>query len=177
MLQNIQGEKMEEMKVLNIYKFNIYQILTFMFKIKRDAAPAVFQNNSWERYHRYTTGFSQSNFVEGNILSNQTKFAVLSRGPRFWDRILNQEQKNMAYINGFENSVKTSLLYLENEIIYFWIWRRKFKNKNSGQKLTVIILYIVYYLTHTAWRVTLSPTDFFVNVNKYATFCVFDHIC
>ena len=25
----------------------------------------------------------------------------------------------MAYINGFKNSVKTSLLYLENEIIYF----------------------------------------------------------
>ena len=79
MLQNIQGEKMEEMKVLNIYNFNIYQVLTFMFKIKRDTAPAVFQNNSRERYHRYPTGFSQSNFVEGNILSNQTKFAILSR--------------------------------------------------------------------------------------------------
>ena len=41
-------EKMEEMKVLNIYKFYIYQVLTFMFKIKRDTAPAVFRNNSRE---------------------------------------------------------------------------------------------------------------------------------
>ena len=168
---------MEEMKVLNIYKFYIYQVLTFMFKIKRDTAPAVFRNNSREWYHRYPTGFSQSNFVEGNILSNQTKFVVSSRGPRLWNRLLNEERKNMAYINGFKNSVKISLLYLENKIIYFWIWTKKIKNKNSGQKLTVIILYIVYYLTHTAWKVTLSPTDFFVNVNKYATFCVFDHIC
>ena len=165
------------MKVLNIYKFYIYQVLTFMFKIKRDTAPAVFRNSSREWYHRYPTGFSQSNFVEGNILSNQTKFVVSSRGPRLWNRLLNEERKNMAYINGFKNSVKTSLLYLENKIIYFWIWTKKIKSKNSGQKLTVIILYIVYYLTHIAWEVTLSPTDFFVNVNKYATFCVFDHIC
>ena len=108
---------MEEMKVLNIYKFNIYQVLNFMFKTRYCAGS--FRNNSRERYHRYPTGYSQSNFVEGNILSNQAKFAVLSRGPRLWNRLLYQEQKNIAYINGFKNSVKTSLLYLENEIIYF----------------------------------------------------------
>ena len=90
-----------------------------MLKIKRDSARAAFRNDFREISHRYPTGFSQSNFVEGNILSNQTKFAVSSRGPRLWNRLLNQEQKNMAYINGFKNSVKTSLLYLENEIIYF----------------------------------------------------------
>ena len=90
-----------------------------MLKIKRDSARAAFRNDFREISHRYPTGFSQSNFVEGNILSNQTKFAVSSRGLRLWNRLLNQEQKNMAYINGFKNSVKTSLLYLENEIIYF----------------------------------------------------------
>ena len=42
LLQNIQGKKMEEMKVLNIYKLNIYQVLTFIFRIKRDTTPAVF---------------------------------------------------------------------------------------------------------------------------------------
>ena len=107
------------MKVLNIYKLKIYQVLTFNFKIKRDFVPAAFRNNFREISHRYPTGFSQSNFVEGNILSNQTKFAVSSRGLRLWNRLLNQEQKNMAYINGFKNSVKTSLLYLKSEIIYF----------------------------------------------------------
>ena len=85
-------EKMEEMKVLNIFKLNIYQVLTFMFKIKRHFAPAAFRNDFREIYHRYPTGFSQSNFVEGNILSNQTKFAVSSRGLRLWNRLLNQEQ-------------------------------------------------------------------------------------
>ena len=97
---------MEEMKVLNIYKLNIYQLLTFMFKIKPDTAPAALRNDFREISHRYPAGFSQSNFVEGNILSNQTKFAVSSRGARLWNRLLNQEQKDMGYI---KNSVKITL--------------------------------------------------------------------
>ena len=76
---------MEEMKVLNIYKLNIYLVLTFMYEIKRDTAPAAFRNDFREISHRYSTGFSQSNFVEGNILSNQKKFAVSSRGPWHWN--------------------------------------------------------------------------------------------
>ena len=35
-------ELMLKMKVLNIYKLNIYQVLTFMFKIKTNTAPLVF---------------------------------------------------------------------------------------------------------------------------------------
>ena len=94
---------MEEMKVLNIYKLNVYQVLTFMFKIKRDSAPATFRNNFRETSHQYPTGFIHSNFVEGNTLSNQIKFAISSRGPRLWNRLLNQEQKNMAYIKTLKN--------------------------------------------------------------------------
>ena len=63
---------MQELKVLNIYKPNIHQVLTFMFKI------CAFRSNFQEISLRYPTGFSQSNFVEGNILSNQTNFAVSS---------------------------------------------------------------------------------------------------
>ena len=68
-----------------------------MFKIKLDSAPAAFRNDFREVAHQYP------NFAEGNILSNQTKFAGLCQGPRFRNRLLNQEQKNMTYINGFKN--------------------------------------------------------------------------
>ena len=54
---------MEEMKVLNIYKLNIYQVLTFMFKTKRDNVHATFWNDFPEISHRYPTGFSQTKFV------------------------------------------------------------------------------------------------------------------
>ena len=51
-----------------------------MFKIKRDSAPAAFRNDFRETSHRYPTGLSQSNFVEGNILSIcQTKQNLLFR--------------------------------------------------------------------------------------------------
>ena len=79
MLQNIQGKNGRNGS-LNIYKLNIYQVLTFMFKIKQDTVPVSFRNDFREISHRYPTRFSQSNFVEGNILSNQTKLAVSSRG-------------------------------------------------------------------------------------------------
>ena len=46
----------------------------------------------------------------------------------------------MAYINGFKSSGRTSLLYSVNEIICFWKWGRKIKDKNSGQKLRKEIL-------------------------------------
>ena len=49
MLQNIQGKKLKTIKVSNIYKFSIYQVLTFMYKIKRDTALASFRDNS-EKY-------------------------------------------------------------------------------------------------------------------------------
>ena len=78
-----------------------------MFKMKQDSGPTAFQNDLREISYRYPTGFSQSNFVEGNTLSNQTKFAVSIRGPRLWNWLLNQEQKNMAYVSCFTNSVKT----------------------------------------------------------------------
>ena len=73
---------MEEIKLLNIYKLNIYQALTFMYKIKRDTAPAAFRNNFRKISHRYPTGLSQSNFIEDNILSNQTKCSVSFPGSR-----------------------------------------------------------------------------------------------
>ena len=57
---------MEEIEVLSIYKLNVYKVLTFMLKTKRDTVLTVFREIS----HRYPTGFSERNFVEDNILSN-----------------------------------------------------------------------------------------------------------
>ena len=41
-------EIMVRMEVSNIYKPNIYQILTFMFKIKTKSAPCIFENQFTE---------------------------------------------------------------------------------------------------------------------------------
>ena len=41
-------EIMVIMKVLNIYKLNIHQILNLMFKIKTNTAPCIFENQFTE---------------------------------------------------------------------------------------------------------------------------------
>ena len=45
-------------EVLNIYKFNIYQVLNFVFKIKTSTAPYIFENQFTEIHHQYSTRFS-----------------------------------------------------------------------------------------------------------------------
>ena len=45
--------KKSGMKILNIRKINIYQVLNFMFKIKLKTAQSVFQTNFTEIYHSY----------------------------------------------------------------------------------------------------------------------------
>ena len=71
-------EIMIRMKVLNIYKLNIYQIFNFMFKMKTNAAPCIFENQFTEIQHQYSTRFSKNSFVESQLVYSQTKFSVLS---------------------------------------------------------------------------------------------------
>ena len=81
-------EIMVRMKVLNIYKLNIYQILNFMFKIKTNTVPRIFENQFTEIQHRYSARFSKNSFVESQSVYSQTKFSVSSRGPRLWNKLL-----------------------------------------------------------------------------------------
>ena len=112
-------EIMLRMKVLNVYKLNIYQVLNFMFQIKTNIAPAVFYSCFTEVHHPYLTRFSENSFVENQIILNQTKFAVSSRGPRLWNNILNSYQKALIHEATFKTSIKSTLLPLENEIRFF----------------------------------------------------------
>ena len=69
-------EIMVRMKVLNIYKLNIYQILSLMFKMKANTAPCIFQNQFMEIQHQYSTRFSKNTFVESQLVCSQTKFSI-----------------------------------------------------------------------------------------------------
>ena len=73
---------MVRMKVLNIYKLNIYQILNFMFKIKTNTAPCIFENQFTEIQHQYSTRFSEKSFVESQLVYSKTKLSISSRGPK-----------------------------------------------------------------------------------------------
>ena len=112
-------EIMIRMKVLNIYKLNIYQILNFMFKIKANTAPCIFQNQFTEIQHQYSTRFSKNSFVESQLVYSQTKFFVLSWGPRLWNKLLDQQQKFLGRETSFKKSIKLNLRSMENELRNF----------------------------------------------------------
>ena len=110
---------MLRMKVLNIYKLNIYQILNFMFKIKTNTAPCIFENQFTEIQHQYSTRFSKNSFVESQLVCCQTKFSVSSRGRSLWNKLLDEQQKSLDRETCFKKSIKLSLLSLEYEIRFF----------------------------------------------------------
>ena len=105
-------EIMVRMKVLNIYKLNIYQILNFMFKIKANTAPCIFQNQFMEIQHQYSTRFSKNNFVESHLVCSQTKFFVSSRGPRLWTKLLDQQQMYLDRKTSFKKISKTNSYFI-----------------------------------------------------------------
>ena len=105
-------ESITRMKILNIIKLNIYQVLNFMHRIKTNI-------NSNEINHSYPTRFSNNRFVEKKIFLTQAKFSVSSRGPRLWNNLLNTQQRTMEREISFKNSIKSTLLLLENEIRFF----------------------------------------------------------
>ena len=72
---------MVRIKVFNIYKLNIYQILNIIFKIKPNTAPCIFENQNTEIQHLYSTRFSKSSFFKSQLVYSQTKFSVLSPAP------------------------------------------------------------------------------------------------
>ena len=107
------------MKILNIYKLEIDQVLNFMHRIKTNTAPIVFHNNFNEINHPYPIRFSNNRFAEKKIFLTQTKFAVSSRGPGLWNNLLNTQQRTMEREISFKNSIKSTLLLLENELRFF----------------------------------------------------------
>ena len=63
----------------------------------------------------YSTRFSKNSFAESQLVYSQTKFSVSSRGPRLWNKLLDQQQKSLDHETSFEKSVKLTPLSLENE--------------------------------------------------------------
>ena len=98
-----------EMRILNLYELNVFQVLSFMFKCKLDISPKIFLNLFTFRKNKYTL---RSQFlIEPPIKSKIEEFSISFRGPHLWNKIVIQTPtlskiENLAL---FKNKIKTHL--------------------------------------------------------------------
>ena len=97
---------MRELYVLNIYQLNIYNVLNLMFKVKNGLIPDAFQNKFNMISHDYFTKNSMYNFKEPRFSLQVTKFEISSRGPRLWNKILDNSTKAFTPYYLFQTTIK-----------------------------------------------------------------------
>ena len=110
---------MTRLKTLNIFQLNIYQILLFMFKIKHNQNPDIFNNQFSDIHHKYSTRFSSYNFLQPKKYSNSTYYSIANRGPLLWNSFLDDQEKTITSYHLFKKTAKDKLLACENDYIYF----------------------------------------------------------
>ena len=67
----------------------------------------------------FNSNNSKTSFVKSQLVYSQTKYSVSSRGPRLWNKLLDQQQKSLDRETSFKKSIKLTLLSLENELRFF----------------------------------------------------------
>ena len=78
----IQGKVCLGLEVLNIYKLNIYQVLTFIFTIKANTAPPICQTQPTEIKHQYSNRFSKNSYLVNQLVYSQNNSLFHLEG---WD--------------------------------------------------------------------------------------------
>ena len=110
---------MKELNILNVYQINILQNLLFMFKVKNNMAPRVFNRNFCPVDHAYPTRFSANSFQIPENKLNLTRFSTAFRGPSLWNNFLTENEKSYTSLNFFKNKIKEKILDFNNEVSFF----------------------------------------------------------
>ena len=113
-------ELFNELRTLNIYKLNIFQNLVFIFKTRNGINPDIFSNKFQNIEHKYPTRFSDNNYYVPQTRRNFLRFAISSRAPSLWNKILPRYMKDFDSLPRFKNKLKDFLNDdIENEQQYF----------------------------------------------------------
>ena len=103
---------MENMKILNIYNINIYQVLIFMFKFYKKQLPSnfdgIFSQNKTNKYNLRSS--LKINFMLPKNTCKYVEHALSYRGPKLWNSLF-VEIKNAPSFNIFKRLLKIYLNY------------------------------------------------------------------
>ena len=90
-----------------------------MFKVQNSLIPETFQNKFNMISHDYFTKISTCNFKETRFRLKVAKFAISSRGPRLWNKILDNNTKVFTSYSSFQTTIENRLINLENVLLFF----------------------------------------------------------
>ena len=90
-----------------------------MFKAKNGLIPDAFQDKFNMISHDYFTKNSMCNFKVPRFSLKITKFAISSREPRLWKKILDNNTKAFTSYSLFQTTIKNRPINLENVVLFF----------------------------------------------------------
>ena len=106
-------------KILNVYKLNIWNVATFMYKVNLKNIANVFLSRFQKPYHFYPTKFSELNHIKPIHDIKTSKYWFSVRGPYIWNSFLSPEEKQITTMHKFRAVTKSKLHFLENELEIF----------------------------------------------------------
>jgi len=112
---------LEDMKALNVYELNVFNILCFMYKCRYNLSPYVFRDiYKLKPINKYTLRRNQS-LLEPKCRTNFDQFSITYRGPYLWNKIVlgNFQFSDEPSLPFFRSSLKKLIFSLENIVTYF----------------------------------------------------------
>ena len=106
-------------KILNVYKLNIVNVATFMYKVNPKTALNIFLSRFQKPSHSYPTRFSELNYVQPTCKIKTSKYSILIIGPYIWNSFLSFEEKQITTMHKFKTITKSRLFSLENDLVFF----------------------------------------------------------
>ena len=110
-----------DIKAMNVYEINVFQILSFIFKCKNKETPQIFENiynikdfnnNSIRCYGKLVKPFCRMKLTE---------FSISFRGPKLWNEIVISKLLITLDISfdAFKKYIKSTISDIDNVLDYF----------------------------------------------------------
>ena len=111
----------DEMKILNIYEINVFQVLCFMFKCKMKISPPIFHKIfQLKQTNKYTLR-STGTVLEPIHRTKLEEFSISFRSPHIWNKLIvtNYHQTQTGTFSSFKNIIKNMLPSTDNILQFF----------------------------------------------------------
>ena len=98
-------ELFRESKILNVFPLNIFNSLVFMYEIKSQTAPEIFQNKFRKATHKYLRNFSPFNYSIPPFRLSNSRYKISVRGPAIYKNFERNSEKMQEKLTVFKSSM------------------------------------------------------------------------